>query len=108
MNKSKNPYHGHRFSSEIISYAVWLYHRFTLNFRDIEELLAIRGVQASYESIRRWCLKFSKAYGKTLRKRQAKLGDIWYLDEVFLSIGGKRQYLWRAVDQDGEVINVYL
>ena len=106
MNKSKNPYHGHRFPPEIIGHAVWLYHRFTLSFRDIEEMLAIRGIQTSYESIRRWCMKFPQEYGKTLRKRQGKLGDIWYLDEVFLSIGGKRQYLWRAVDQDGDVIDI--
>ena len=64
------------------------------------------GIQTSYESVRRWCLKFPQEYGKTLRKRQGKLGDIWYLDEVFLSIGGKRQYLWRAVDQDGDVIDI--
>ena len=106
MNKSKNPYHGHRFPPEVIGYAVWLYHRFTLSFRDIEEMLAIRGIQTSYESIRRWCMKFPQEYGKTLRKRQGKLGNIWYLDEVFLSIRGKRQYLWRAVDQDGDVIDI--
>lgn len=106
MSKSINPYSRHRFPPEVISHAVWLYHRFTLSFRDVEEMLAIRGIQTSYESIRRWCLKFSSNYGKTLRKRQGRLGDIWYLDEVFLSIGGKRQYLWRAVDQDGDVIDI--
>jgi len=108
MNKSKNPYHGHRFPPEIIAHAVWLYHRFTLSFRDIEEMLAIRGVQTSYESVRRWCLKFPQHYSKALRKRQGKLGDIWFLDEVFLPIDGKRQYLWRAVDQDGDVIDILL
>ena len=90
----------------MISHALWLYHRFTLSFRDIEELLATRGIQTSYESIRRWCLKFSLEYGNSLRKRQGRLGDTWYLDEVFLSVGGKRQYLWRAVDQDGDVIDI--
>ncbi|MCP3672925.1 MAG: IS6 family transposase, partial [Gammaproteobacteria bacterium] len=80
--------------------AFWLYHRFTLSFRDIEELLAVRSIQTSYESIRRWCLKSLQKYSKSLRKRQGRLGDIWYLDEVFVSIGGKRQYLWLAVDQE--------
>ncbi len=106
MNNTKNIYYRHRFPAEVISHAVWLYHRFTLSFRDIEELLALRGIQTSYESIRRWCLKFPQKYSKSLRKRQGKLGDIWYLDEVFVSIGGKRQYLWRAVDQDGDVIDI--
>ena len=72
----------------------------------VEEMLAIRGIQTSYESIRRWCLKFPREYTKSLRKRQGKLGDIWYLDEVFISVGGKRQTLWRAVDQDGDVIDI--
>ena len=96
----------HRYPSAIISHAVWLYHRFTLSFRDIEELLAIRGIQTFYESIRRWCLKFPSEYSQLLRKKQGRLGDIWHLDEVFISIGGKRQYLWRAVDQDGDVIDI--
>ncbi|MFB3077312.1 MAG: IS6 family transposase, partial [Lysobacterales bacterium] len=74
--------------------------------RSIEEMLAIRGIQTSYESIRRWCLKFPREYTKSLRKRQGKLGDIWFLDAVFISVGGKRQYLWRAVDQDGDVIDI--
>ena len=106
MSNSSNPYARHRFPPQVISHAVWLYHRFTHNFRDIEELLAIRGIQTLYESIRRWCLKFPLEYGKSLRKRQGRLGDIWYLDEVFLSVGGKRQYLWRAVDQDCDVIDI--
>ena len=86
MHISRNGYRGHRFPPEVISHAVWLYHRFTLSFRDIEELLAVRGIQTSYESIRRWCLKFPLEYGKALRKRQGRLGDIWHLDEVFISI----------------------
>ena len=106
MNPIKNPYIRQRFPPEVISHAVWLYHRFTLSYRDIEELLAIRGIHTSYESIRRWCLKFPSHYSKKLRKQQGRLGDLWYLDEVFVSIGGKRQYLWRAVDQDGDTIDV--
>jgi putative transposase len=106
MNPIKNPYIRHRFPPEVISHAVWLYHRFTLSYRDIEELLAIRGIHTSYESIRRWCLKFPSHYSKKLRKQQGRLGDLWYLDKVFVSIGGKRQYLWRAVDQDGDTIDV--
>ncbi|MEL0583976.1 MAG: IS6 family transposase [Candidatus Thiodiazotropha sp. (ex. Lucinoma kazani)] len=108
MNKSDNPYYRHRFPLEVISHAVWLYHRFTLSFRDIEEILAIRGIQTSYESIRRWCLKFPRKFTKSLRKRQGKLGDFWYLDEVFITVNGKRQYLWRAVDQDGDVIDILM
>ena len=101
---------------EVISHAIWLYHRFTLSFRrdagpllpraSLEEMLAIRGIQTSYESIRRWCLKFPREYTKSLRKRQGRLGDNWYMDEVIISVGGKRQYLWRAVDQDGDVIDI--
>ena len=106
MNPIKNPYIRHRFPPEVISHAVWLYHRFTLSYRDIEELLAIRGIHTTYESIRRWCLKFPSHYSKNLRKQQGRLGYLWYLDEVFVSIGGKRQYLWRAVDQDGDTIDV--
>lgn len=85
MKPIKNPYIRHRFPPEIISHAVWLYHRFTLSFRDIEVLLAIRGIQTSYESIRRWCLKFSSQYSKLLRKKQGRFGDIWHLDKVFMS-----------------------
>ena len=92
----------------MISHAVWLYYRFTLSFRDIEEMRAVRGVQISYESIRHWCLKFPKKFTKSLRKHQGNLGDIWYLDEVLITINGKRQYLWRAVDQDGDVIDVLM
>jgi putative transposase len=106
MSIRKTIYHRHRFPPAVISHAIWLYYRFTLSFRDIEELLAIRGIQVSYESMRRWCLKFPREYGRTLRKHQGTLGDVWYLDEVFVSIGGTRQYLWRAVDQDGDVIDI--
>jgi putative transposase len=85
---------------------VWLYHRFWLSFRDVEELLADRGVTVSYEAVRQWCLNFGPSFAKKLRHRQGRLGDTWHLDEVFISIQGKRHYLWRAVDQDGDVLDI--
>jgi len=99
-------YRGHRFPPEIISHAVWLYHRFTLSFRDVEELLAERGIIVSYEAIRHWCLKFGPAYARNLRRKQGRLGDIWHVDELFITIQGQRFYLWRAIDQDGDVIDI--
>ncbi len=99
-------YQRHRFPSEIISHAVWLYHRFCLSFREVEELLAERGITVTYETIRQWCQKFVPAYARKLKKRQGRLGDTWHLDEVFVSIQGEQQYLWRAVDQDGETIDI--
>ena len=99
-------YRRHRFPPEIISHAVWLYHRFTLSFRDVEDLLAERGVTVSYEAIRSWCRKFGPAYARTLRRRQGRLGDIWHVDELFITIRGERHYLWRAVDQDGDVLDI--
>ena len=105
MNSQPN-YHGHRFPPLIISHAVWLYHRFTLSFRDIEDLLAERGVIVSYESIRQWCRKFGPGYARTLKRRQGRLGDTWSLDELFITIQGQRHYLWRAVDQDGDTIDI--
>ena len=102
----KSSYKGHRFPAEIISYAVWLYHRFILSFRDVEDLLAERGITVSYEAIRFWCSKFGPPYARVLRRKQGRLGDIWHVDEVFIKIRGKLSYLWRAVDQDGEVIDV--
>ena len=106
MNKRTLSYRGHRFPTEIISHAVWLYHRFCLSFRDVEDLLAERGITVSYETIRQWCKKFGPEYARKLRRRVGPLGDTWFLDEVFVSIQGRRQYLWRAVDQDGEVIDI--
>lgn len=99
-------YKGHRFPPEIISHAVWLYHCFTLSFRDVEDLLAERGIVVSYEAIRFWCLKFGPEYARTLRKKQGRLGDIWHVDEVFVKIHGHQMYLWRAVDQDGDVLDI--
>jgi len=103
---SVSRYKGHRFPAEIISHCVWLYFRFSLSFRDVEEMMAERGVVVSYESIREWCLKFGAAYAKRIRAYGARPGDRWHLDEVFLKIQGKLQYLWRAVDQDGEVLDI--
>ncbi len=106
MNDPARTYKGHRYPREIISYAVWLYHRFFLSFRDVEDLLAQRGVVVSHEAIRQWCAKFGPGYAAKLKQRQGRLGDIWHLDEVFVTIGGRRQYLWRAVDQDGDLIDI--
>ena len=96
-------YTGHRYPAEIIAHCVWLYHRFPLSFREVEELMLVRGVIVSYETIRQWCAKFGPVYAAGLRRRQPRPGDKWHLDEVFLTINGRRQYLWRAVDQDGNV-----
>ena len=96
------------FPPAIISYAVWLYFRFNLSHRDIEDLLAQRGVIVSYEAIRLWCIKFGQIYTRRLKRRHTGYGDTFYIDEVFVKINGKQQYLWRAVDQDGEVVDVFL
>ena len=103
-----NIYKRHRFPPDIISYAVWLYFRFNLSHRDIEDLLAQRGVIVSYESIRLWCIKFGRIYARRLKRRHQGYGDTFYIDEVFVKINGKQQYLWRAVDQEGEVIDVFI
>jgi len=108
MIKSKTLYKRYRFPPEIIQYAVWLYHRFNLSHRDIEDLLAERAITVSYESIRLWCNKFGLLYTKRLKRRHQGFGDTFYLDEVFVKIRGQQHYLWRAVDQDGEVVDVFL
>jgi len=100
-NSGMNIYKRYRFPPEIKQHAVWLYHRFTLSFRDIEDILAARGVIVSYETIRQWCLKITTPITRQLKKKQGKLGDEWHLDEVFIKLNGKVHYLWRAVDQDG-------
>ena len=105
MNSQSN-YCGYRFPQQIISHSVWLYHRFTLSFRDIEDLLAERGIIVSYEAIRQWCLIFGPDYPGKLRKRQGHLGDTWFMDETFVTINSVRHYLWRAVDQDNNVIDI--
>jgi putative transposase len=106
MKDAKQLYHGYRFPPTIISHAVWLYHRFCLSFRDVEDLLAERGIVVSYESIRQWCNRFGPEYARKLKKRQGRYGDTWYLDEVFIKIRGELRYLWRAVDQDGDTIDI--
>ena len=103
-----NTYKRHRFPPDIISYAVWLYYRFNLSHRDIEDLLAERGIIVSYESIRLWCKKFGPKFARRLKRKHQGYGDTFYVDEVFVKINGKQHYLWRAVDQDGEVVDVLL
>ena len=103
-----NTYKRHRFPPDIISYVVWLYYRFNLSHRDIEDLLAERGIIVTRESIRLWCIKFGAIYSKRLKRRHQGFGDTFYIDEVFVKINGAQHYLWRAVDQDGEVVDVYL
>src|SRR5947208_7977909 len=105
-NPTAPNYKGFRFPSEIISHAVWLYFRFSLSFRDVEELLAQRGIVVTYETVRQWCLKFGQAYANELRRRRPRCGDTWHMDEVYLKINGKTHYLWRAVDQDGNVLDI--
>ena len=108
MKISKSLYKHHRFPPEIIQYAVWLYHRFNLSRRDIEDLLAERGITVSYEAIRLWCNKFGLKYVRRLKKKHQGYGDTFFIDEVFVRIDGKQHYLWRAVDQDGEIVDVFL
>src|SRR5215467_9306995 len=99
-------YKNHRFPSEIISHGVWLYYRFTLSYRDVQELLFERGITVTHEAIRQWCRKFGQDYANQLRHRRPRPGDKWHLDEVFLTIHGQRHYLWRAVDQDDNVLDI--
>ena len=108
MNTTRSIYKRHRLPPEIIQYAVWLYHRFNLSHRDIEDLLARRGITVSYEAIRLWCNKFGPLYARRLRRRHQGYGDTFFIDEVFIKMGGKQHYLWRAIDQDGEVVDVFL
>ena len=106
MKSTRSLYYGHRYPREIISHAVWLYYKFGLSLWNVEDLLAERGIVVSYETIRRWCARFGLEYVRRLRRRQGRLGNTWFLDEVFVTINGQRQYLWRAVDQDGDVIDI--
>ena len=106
--KNSNTYKRYRFPSEIIQYTVWLYYRFNLSHRDIEDLLAERGIYVTYESIRLWCNRFGSKYAARLKRKHRGYGDTFFIDEVFIRIDGKQHYLWRAVDQDGEVVDVFL
>ena len=99
-------YKNHRFPGEIISHGVWLYYRFPLSYRDVQEILCERGITVTHEAIRQWCRKFGQAYANQLKHRRAQPGDKWHLDEVFLTINGQRHYLWRAVDQDDNVLDI--
>ena len=106
MRTTPDRYRGFRFPAEIISHAVWLYHGFSLSLREVELILAERGIVVSYESIRAWGLRFGRAFASALKRRRPCPGDKWHLDEVFLCIRGKRHYLWRAVDQHGCVLDI--
>ena len=99
-------YARHQFPPEIIRHAVWLYLRFSLSYRDVEELLAERGVQTTYESVRRWVLKFGPAFARNLRRLRPRPTGTWHLDELVVSIQGRRMYLWRAVDSEGEILDI--
>src|ERR1700760_1941313 len=99
-------YAGHRFPAEIISHAVWLYFRFPLSLRMVEEMLAARGIIVSHESVRQWALKFGQDFANQIRRRLPYTGDKWHLDEVAIKIAGKKHWLWRAVDQDGIVLDI--
>jgi putative transposase len=99
-------YRGQRFPADVIAHAVWLYFRFSLSLRDVEELMAERGVTVTYETIREWCAKFGRTYALQLRRRRPRPSDKWHLDEVQLKIKGKRHWLWRAVDKHGVVLDI--
>jgi putative transposase len=101
-------YARHRFPPEIIRHAIWLYLRFTLSYRDVEELLAERGLDVSYETVRRWVLKFGPAFARNLRRLRPRPADTWHLDEMVVSIQGRRMYLWRAVDSEGEILDLLI
>lgn len=101
-------YKRYRFPPSVIQYAVWLYHRFSLSHRDIEDLLAQRGIEVSHEAVRQWCNKFGPQFAQRLRRKHRGYGDTFFIDEVFVKIQGEQHYLWRAVDQDGEVVDVFL
>ena len=108
MDISNRLYKRHRFPSEIIQYAVWIYFKYNLSYRNIEDLLAKHGIQVSYEAIRLWCNKFGPKYAAKLRRKHQGFGDTFFLDEVFIKINGVQYYLWRAVNQDGGVVDIYL
>src|SRR6201987_5027090 len=99
-------YRRHRFPAEIIQHAIWLYLRFTLSYRDVEELLVERGIDVSYETVRRWVLKFGPLIARRLRQRRPQPSKRWHLDEMVVRIASRRMYLWRAVDDEGEVLDM--
>ncbi len=99
-------YARHRFPAEVISYAIWLYFRFPLSLRMVEEMLAARGIEVSHETVRQWALKFGQSFASKIRRRLPAPGDRWHLDEVVISIAGRKHWLWRAVDQHGAVLDI--
>ena len=103
---SSSSYRRHRFPAAVIQHAVWLYFRFPLSLRDVEDMLSQRGIDVSYETVRRWSSKFGLAYARKLRRSHPRSDTRWHLDEVFVSINGKTMYPWRAVDCEGEVLDV--
>src|SRR5215204_4529671 len=103
---AKSPYAGYRFPGEVISHAVWLYFRFPLSLRMVEEMLAARGIGVSHETVRQWALKFGQAFANQIRRKLPGPGDKWHLDEVCLMFRGTKHWLWRAVDQDGVVLDI--
>src|SRR5215211_6951668 len=107
MNPTRHPrYARHRFPTEVISYAIWLYFRFPLSLRMVEEMLAARGIEVSHETVRQWAMKFGQGYANQIRRRLPAPGDKWHLDEVVISIAGRKHWLWRAVDQHGVVLDI--
>lgn len=106
MTNRASPYCGFRFPAEVIEHAVWLYHCFSLSLRDVGTILAARGIVVSYETIREWGLRFGRQFAAALKRRRPRQGDKWFLDEVFLRVRGKVHYLWRAVDQHGNVLDI--
>jgi putative transposase len=108
IQTSSISYKRHRAPPEIIAHAVWLYARFNLSLREIEEMLLERGIDVSYESVRRWMVKFGPEIARNLRRRQARPGDVWHLDKGVVLISGRKFWLWRAVDQHGVVVDEML
>jgi putative transposase len=107
MKSPRDPrYARHRFPAEVISHAVWLYFRFPLSLRMVEEMLAARGLEVSHETVRQWAMKFGESFAKQIRRRLPAPGDKWHLDEVAISIAGRKHWLWRAVDQQGVVLDI--
>src|SRR5918995_3539064 len=107
MKSTRHPrYARHRFPAEVISHAVWLYFRFPLSLRMVEEMLAARGIHVSHETVRQWAMKFGESFAKQIRRRLPAPGDKWHLDEVAISIAGRKHWLWRAVDQHGVVLDI--
>src|SRR5215218_451884 len=107
MKSSRDPcYARHRFPTEVISYAIWLYFRFPLSLRMVEEMLAARGIEVSHETVRQWAMKFGQGYANQIRRRLPAPGDKWHLDEVVITIAGEKHWLWRAVDQNGAVLDI--